>query len=140
MASRLSSQTSQARSKVAIDFVLTEPLLKSPKLRIGVDHHQLHVSDLREILHVLCRHTIAVARVMSAACVNPRRAGCLEIGPALPHGTSDWQLRQWLQRFHRIHFVDDEAKAISKINHRSIDCRSGWRVKNQTYRIFLATD
>src|ERR1700739_4227928 len=135
-----SSHTSQAGSKVVIDFILTELLLKSPQLRFGTDHHRLHASDFCAIFHVLFRHTIAVARVMSAACVNPRRAGYLEIGPALPHGTCDWQLRQWLQRFHRVHFVDDEAKAIAKIYYRGVNCRSGWGVKNQTYRIFLATD
>ena len=73
MANGLTSQTPKARSKVVINFILTELLQKAAQLRIGVDHHQLHASDLREIFHVLCRHTIAVARVMSAACVNPRK-------------------------------------------------------------------
>src|SRR5260370_16656923 len=102
MSRRLPSQTPQGRSEVVIDFVLTEIPFEIAQLRIGVDHHQLHACDVREILHVLCRHTIAVARVMSPTCVNPRCASCLEIRPALPHGTRDGPLRQRLHPFHSI--------------------------------------
>ena len=90
---------------MVINFVLTEILLNV--LRIGVHHHQLHASNLREILHVLLSHN-SCSPYDERRPRNPRRAACLEIGPALPHGTCDRQLRQWLQGFHRIHFVYDE--------------------------------
>jgi hypothetical protein len=51
----------QARRKVVIDFVLTELPLKAAQLRFGINHYQFHACDLCEILHVLCRDTIAVA-------------------------------------------------------------------------------
>src|SRR5689334_14616099 len=72
--------------------------------------------------------------------INPPRTCGLEVGQAFPDGTSDRQLRQWLQRSHGVHLVNDEPKTIAQIDDGSINGPPGRRIENQTYRIFLTAN
>ena len=61
------------------------------KARVGVDTHHFDAGYFGEVFEVFDGEGLAEAGVMRSACINPRRAGVLEIRTALPHGLGDGQ-------------------------------------------------
>src|SRR5438105_4315269 len=82
----------QPGGEVVVNLVGTQLGLKVAEVGFGVDHDQLEVEHLGEVLHVLSGDTVGIAGVVGAAGIDPGGAAGLEVGLVLPHSTGDGEL------------------------------------------------
>ena len=102
----------EASIQVVVDFVVAEVLFEFGEAGVAVDGNQFDARNIREVFQDFCGHRITVAGVVSPSGEDPRMAGGLEIGLALPDGARDGEFGQFGMS-DRFDVVDEKPESVA---------------------------